>query len=34
MENEKCACGITEQEWVEFDLPCPPNNDLHIWEQE
>jgi hypothetical protein len=30
-DNDICQCGIDEQTWVAFDLPCV-GDDCHIWE--
>ena len=32
---DTCQCGLTYQEWMDYDIQqCAPNDDLHIWEQE
>ena len=30
--NETCECGINEDTWVAYDLPCV-NDGIHLWER-
>lgn len=32
-EETLCQCGITEQTWLDYDLPCGADG-LHLWETE